>query len=136
MARRRILDRYPEVEGMGAGVTLLGEGMSFEGLVGSPDHVRVAGRVEGAVRAGKVLLIEHGGVVKGKIEAGFVIVEGTVDGDIAARSQFELGVTGRVRGDVESPLVALADGAYLRGQVRTRDRDPHIFVERRKSRRS
>ena len=88
------------------------------------------------MRAGKVLLVEHGGVVKGKIEAGLVIVEGTIDGDITARSQFELGVTGRVRGDVESPLVALADGAYLRGQVRTRDRDPHIFVERRKSRRS
>jgi cytoskeletal protein CcmA (bactofilin family) len=135
MARRRILDRYPDVATTGPGVTLVGEGMTFEGSIGSPDHVRVAGHVEGPVRAGKVLLVEHGGVVRGAIEAEHVIIEGTVDGSSIARSQFELGVTGRMRGDVESPMVALADGAFLKGQVRTRGREPHIFVERRKGRR-
>lgn len=135
MARRRILDRYPEVAALGPTVTLLGEGMVFEGEVATFDHVRIAGRVEGSVRAGKVAFVLHGGVVKGPIEAEVIIIEGAVDGKCRGRAQFELGTTGRVQGDVESPLVALADGAFLRGQVRTSERDPHLFVEHRKSKR-
>jgi cytoskeletal protein CcmA (bactofilin family) len=135
MARRRILDRYPEVESLGPTVTVLGEGMVFEGEVATPDHVRIAGRVEGPVRAGKVVVVLHGGVVKGPIEAEVIIIEGAVDGKCLGRAQFELGATGRIQGDVESPLVALADGAYLRGQVRTGERDPRLFVEHRRSKR-
>jgi len=132
--KRRIHDRFPELSGGSEDVTLIGEGVVFEGEVEIAEHLHLAGRVNGSVRAGGVVFVEHGGVVKGQLEGDVLVVEGTVDGKCRAYGQFELGESGRVRGDVECPSVALAEGAFLQGKIRTRGRDPHVFREKRRRR--
>jgi cytoskeletal protein CcmA (bactofilin family) len=78
----------------------------------------VAGRVDGEIVSDELVRVMPGGVVKGPIRAEAVLVEGAVDGDIIVAGQIELARTGRVRGDVTGPRVAVAEGAYLKGRLR------------------
>ena len=116
--RRRLADRYQDASRWGDDLTVIGPGMVFEGTVESPGSVVVAGRIDGSVKAGDMVHVAHGAVVRGPIEAQAARIEGAVDGEIVVREQLELGVSGRVRGDVTSQRVAVADGAYLKGKVR------------------
>ena len=48
------------------------------------------------------------------------------------KTAFELGGTGRVRGDLHGPRVAMAEGAYLKGKVRATSGGVHRYRERRR----
>ena len=74
----------------------------------------------------------HGAVVQGAISARAVMVEGAVDGPIEVGEQFELAGSGRVRGDVSGPRIAVAEGAYLKGRVRATEGPVRRFREKRR----
>jgi cytoskeletal protein CcmA (bactofilin family) len=46
-----------------------------------------------------------------------VVVEGRVEGDIAARGKLDLVAGARVTGDISSPVIAMDVGAICEGQV-------------------
>lgn len=61
------------------------------------------------------VVIESKGHVVAPIRASSLIVRGLVRGDILARKVIEIGSTGEVQGDVESPRLIIHDGAKLSG---------------------
>jgi hypothetical protein len=52
------------------------------------------------------------------LEAGTVIVDGTVDGDILARERVQLNGSARVNGDVIAEKLIVAEGASFSGHCR------------------
>ncbi len=133
MVERRIKDRFTGAERWSHEVTVLGKGLVFEGEIRAKDVVVIGGRVVGPVHSEALVHILPGGVVRGEVTGNAVLVEGAVDGDISAKDQLELGRTGRVRGDVYGPRVAVAEGAYLKGQVKATAGKIQHFRERRGS---
>ena len=132
MSTRRLLDRFPEALACPEEVTVVGPGLVLEGEIEADASVVVAGRVEGAIRSGGLVRVIHGAVVQGPIRARAVMVEGAVDGPIEVTEQFELAGTGRVRGDVSGPRIAVSEGAYLKGKVRATEAPVRRFREKRR----
>jgi cytoskeletal protein CcmA (bactofilin family) len=86
-------------------------------ITGSEDLV-ISGRVEGSINLdGRVLTLAAGSHVVGEIEAGTVIVSGTVEGTIEAAQRLEIRNTASVVGDLSTPSLVIAEGSHVCAKV-------------------
>lgn len=98
-------------------VTYLAPGFRVEGELQSPGDLRVAGRVDGVIRArGEVEVVEQG-EVDAEVHATSVVVAGTLRGTVRAseRATFRKGC--QVEGDVHAPVISLEEGGKLTGRL-------------------
>lgn len=98
-------------------VSVIGPGMEIVGDVKSDGTVRVEGRVEGAIRAGKSVVVGKGGRVEGDIETQDVVVAGQVTGTIVAESRVELQDGCHIEGDIRSRRIKLDEGGRVDGRL-------------------
>ncbi len=85
------------------------------GRVQGTEPLSVAGRIEGSVVLDAKLTIEKSGVVKADVDADEVIVRGILIGNVHAKRAVRIESGARVKGDIEAPTVAIADGARFSG---------------------
>ena len=90
----------------------------FSGIVVLPRAARIDGRVSGTVLASGLVWLGETARVQARIEAEEVVVEGEVEGPVAARKRVELLATARLHGDLVTPRLTLAEGAFLEGCCR------------------
>lgn len=102
---------------LGDVVSIIGPGMRIVGDCSSDGTIRVEGKVEGSVNAGKSVVVGKDGVVKGDISTQDAIIAGTVDGSVTAESRVELQASCRVQGDIRSRRVKLDEGGQVDGQL-------------------
>ncbi|MFW6088139.1 MAG: bactofilin family protein [Gemmatimonadota bacterium] len=102
---------------LGDVVSIIGPGMRIVGDCSSDGTIRVEGKVEGSVNAGKSVVVGKDGVVKGDISTQDAIIAGTVDGSVSAESRVELQASCRVQGDIRSRRVKLDEGGHVDGQL-------------------
>lgn len=124
--KRRILD---QVDGF---TTIIGAQSVVAGTFGGNDNYYVQGRVTGQCDlAGTICLAESGQWI-GDVAADNVIIAGHVEGNVTAYVRLELAATARIRGNLRSPAIAIAQGAIYDGEI-SMDRDTHLthFRERR-----
>ncbi|MBX3236142.1 MAG: polymer-forming cytoskeletal protein [Nitrospiraceae bacterium] len=95
--------------------TFLGKGTSFKGIVTFDGTVRIDGRVEGEVHTTGAVVVGESAIIKGIIAAGSVVVSGRVKGTVTAREKVEIQKTGVLIGDIQSPAIAIEDGAHFHG---------------------
>lgn len=91
----------------------------FEGTLVLPGPSRIDGRVRGRVLAESDVWVGAGGFVGADLSGDRVVVAGTVEGNIVARTSIELYATGCVRGDLTAPSLRLAEGAIVDGACRS-----------------
>lgn len=94
---------------------LLRAGARFEGLLVLHGTARIDGSVRGRVLGAEILHIGESGCVEARIEAQEVVVAGRIEGDVTASRRVELLPTARVRGRLQAPRLALADGCSFDG---------------------
>ncbi len=111
MSQRRSLDHLNKLP------TILGREVVYVGVIEGCDNYVVHGRVEGNCDLNGVLLIGADGLWIGNITADTVIVRGRVEGAIHANFKIEVRPSARIKGDLSSPLIAVAEGAVLQGRV-------------------
>ncbi len=102
---------------LGDVVSIIGPGMKIVGDCSSDGTIRVEGKVEGSVNAGKSVVVGKDGVVKGDISTQDAIIAGTVDGSVTAESRVELQASCRVQGDIRSRRVKLDEGGQVDGEL-------------------
>lgn len=98
--------------------TLLEAGTRFDGLVSFRGAVRVEGLVVGEVVAEGTLWVAPRGELRGSVVTDEVVVEGTCEGEVAARVRVELRPSARVAGRLEAPRLLVADGSVFDGEWR------------------
>ena len=86
--------------------TLLGKGSEFEGKLTFEGQVRIDGKFSGQIFTKDTLVIGEGARVNAEINAGTVIVNGVVEGNVRATQMIELHTPGRVKGNLETPSSA------------------------------
>lgn len=104
--------------GRDAEVSLVGSGMVVEGDCRCDGSLRVDGRVQGTIRAGKSVVVGEDGEVEGDVISEDAVVVGRVVGTIRAGSRAELKEGCRVEGDIHSPSVRLEEGGRVDGELR------------------
>ena len=80
--------------------------------------IRIEGRVEGDVKAGKVVVIGKSGVVCGNIFTPEAVISGHVKGNLAITSQLELQTSSSIEGDIDARRIGLREGAMVNGAIR------------------
>jgi len=98
---------------------LLARGTEFHGLVVIHGSARIEGCVRGEIVGAERLEIGPAGAVQARVEAVEVVVAGSLEGQVRARRRVELLATARVHGTIETPRLALVDGAFFEGHCRT-----------------
>jgi cytoskeletal protein CcmA (bactofilin family) len=77
----------------------------------------VAGHVRADAASASTLSISETGCIEGSAEAGSVILNGTVKGDIRATGRVVLGPRSKVHGDVHYGVIETALGAEILGRL-------------------
>jgi cytoskeletal protein CcmA (bactofilin family) len=120
---------------VGAAASVVGKGISLKGEITGSDSLEIAGFVDGNVTVRGYCLVHENGRVQGRISAHHVIVEGRVDGKIAARKRTELRSRAHVCADVKAESVAMAEGAFFDGRIQMREGGSQTsFQEKRRCR--
>lgn len=98
--------------------TLLGKGSEFEGKLTFEGQVRIDGKFSGQIVTKDVLVIGDGARVTAEINAGTVIINGTVEGNVRAAQLIELHAPARVKGSLESPALTMDRGVIFEGTTK------------------
>lgn len=112
--------------------TVIGKDSVFEGIIRGTGHHAISGLVVGECELDGILYIGVDGRWNGTINADVVIISGTVDGSVFAKSKIELSESGRMTGNLKAPAVAIAEGAAFDGKISmARKENITRFKERR-----
>ena len=101
--------------------TLVGPLSKVVGDVYYGGGLQIEGTVEGNITAKCedkcVLVISEMGVVEGEIRGTFIIIDGTVHGDIYANEDIELKSRARINGDIYYASLGMTVGAEVNGKL-------------------
>ncbi len=96
--------------------TIIGKDAAIKGEITFENGVRVDGRIEGKIHSSGILAISKGGKVQAaEVQAGNIIVEGEVVGNLRATERIELRQTARLKGDLWAAKLLVAEGATFNG---------------------
>jgi cytoskeletal protein CcmA (bactofilin family) len=107
----------PERDTAEGAISLIAPGMKIVGDCETDGTIRIEGRIEGTIRAGKSVVVGRSGEVIGDIFTQDAVISGRVSGNIAAESRLELQATCDIQGELRSRRVQLDEGARFNGQV-------------------
>ena len=113
----------PRGTGGEASMSLIGPGTTIVGDVTTDGTVRVEGRIEGTVRAGKTVIVGKSGEVVGDVLTQDAVIGGRVRGTVVAESRLELQATCDIEGNIRARTqhLVLEEGARFNGQVQMLD---------------
>jgi cytoskeletal protein CcmA (bactofilin family) len=102
-------------------ISIIAAGMKITGDIDTDGVVKVEGRVEGAIRAGRQVLVGRQGEVKGDITTREAVIGGKVQGIINATERLEVQGTSTIVGDINTKAIAVVEGGKINGSVRITD---------------
>lgn len=101
-----------------SGASRIQAGLKIHGEISGNSDLYVDGELQGKIRLGGArVVIGPNGKVQADIDAGAVMIDGSVQGNIKASESVRLGASSRVQGSVLTPRIGIDDGARLRGKV-------------------
>jgi cytoskeletal protein CcmA (bactofilin family) len=97
--------------------TVLGQGISIQGVLTGKGGVRIEGTFEGKIDIeGPLVIGEQGKVVAEEIRAPSVVAGGTVQANVIA-DRVQVLRTGRLYGDVTTANLSTEEGGFLKGTI-------------------
>jgi cytoskeletal protein CcmA (bactofilin family) len=105
-------------DGDDSGQGRISRGVQVSGDVLFAEALYVEGKIIGTLASESgSLLIEQSGEVQADIDVGICVIRGTVRGNVNCKSRAEIYKTGRVEGDINSPVLLVEEGALLSGAI-------------------
>jgi cytoskeletal protein CcmA (bactofilin family) len=124
MTKRRVLDGLQQLP------STIARDQAYIGNLQGKENYLIQGEVRGHCDVEGVVMLAKGCRWQGNVVADTIIIRGRVDGDVTARFKLELRSTAHVSGNVNSPFIAVAEGAVVQGKI-SRDSMLTHFKERR-----
>ncbi|HEY6114532.1 MAG TPA: polymer-forming cytoskeletal protein [Candidatus Dormibacteraeota bacterium] len=101
----------------GTNLVSLGPRDTLQGRLDIQGDLKIAGTVEGELKATGDVTVDAGATIQASIEGANVSVRGQVTGNVTAKRRLTLGGSGRLNGDVRVGRLTVEDGATLNGNV-------------------
>jgi len=103
-------------------VAHIGKSIAIKGELSGSEDVYLEGELEGRVELlDGSLTVGPDGRIRGNLQAPQIVVRGRVDGNLYGRERVELKKSAILVGDIYTPRIAIEDGAYLKGNVRSQE---------------
>lgn len=97
--------------------TILGSDATFKGELSYEKGLRLHGRLEGKINTPGRLHVAKEAKLQADVDAGAIIVEGEVHGNLTASDRVELKQTARYEGDLRASKLVVDEGAVFSGHV-------------------
>ena len=97
--------------------TFIGNDVLIKGEITVEKGLRVDGKIEGVVTTKGKVHVGKSGTLNAEINAGSVLVEGKVKGNIMASERATLDATSNVCGDLTATRLVVTEGATLMGKL-------------------
>lgn len=98
--------------------SFLDKGTNVTGELEFVGTLRIDGNFHGSISTNDSLIVGEHATVHADIKAGEIEIYGQVFGSIVCKRSMEIAATGRVRGDVETPVLGMNAGATIDGRTR------------------
>jgi len=95
-----------------------GKDSLLKGKVNSEGIFRLDGKVEGEIYHRGTLIIGETAVIKGKVEASTLILNGSLEGDVTIGERMEIHAKGKLFGTVLTPILVIQDGGIFEGNCK------------------
>jgi cytoskeletal protein CcmA (bactofilin family) len=95
-----------------------GKEVVFEGKMTFEGIFRLDGKFEGEIFESGTLVVGETAVVKGKIEAHTIIINGRVEGEACAKGRVEIHPTGKFYGNLVTPILTIDEGGFFDGHCK------------------
>ena len=102
-------------------LSIIAAGTTIDGDIDTDGVIRIEGRVDGAVRAGRQVLVGRQGEIRGDVTTREAVVGGKVQGAIRASERLEVQGTSTIIGDITTKAIAVVEGGKINGTVRIAD---------------
>jgi len=99
----------------------LDKGTNMTGELEFAGTLRIDGNFQGSISTTDNLVIGEHAVVHANIKVGEIEIHGQFFGTIEAKTRVEIFPSGRVRGDIHTPVLCVNPGARLDGGIRMAD---------------
>ena len=97
----------------------IGRGIEVTGDIIFADRLQVDGKVSGKLSSESgTLMIGEMGTVEAQLDVGICVIQGTLHGNLIARSKVEIRKTGRVHGDLITPVLLVEEGGVFNGAIK------------------
>jgi cytoskeletal protein CcmA (bactofilin family) len=101
---------------------LLGKGARFEGKLSFEGTIRLDASFVGSITTNDVLVVGEHARIDADIVCGTIVIHGEVNGNVKAKTAVEIHNTAKVRGELETPSLAIDKGALFQGSVQMEPR--------------
>jgi cytoskeletal protein CcmA (bactofilin family) len=115
--------------------TIITPATLITGEIQGQGDLNLEGQFDGNIEIGGLLFVGKAGSFKGEATAENMVIEGRIEGQIKAINKIEIRSSGHVLGNIFCQQIAIAEGAFLDGKVKTKKGKlltPEYFVEKRK----
>jgi len=103
--------------GPGEFPTVLGPDANFKGELSFEKGMRLMGKFEGKVNTPGRIHVAKEAKMAADVEAGGIVVEGEVHGNLSANDRIELKQSARYEGDLRATKLVVDEGAIFSGHV-------------------
>ena len=109
-------------------LSILGEGVEFQGELSFTHGIRIDGTVQGRIRSDAAIIVGPKGKVSADIAIRSISISGELRGTVHASERVEIHKMGRVFGDLYTPCLIIEAGAVFEGKCNMMDQstDPSI----------
>ena len=108
-----------KTESGGSDMGLIGRGIEVSGDIFFSDQLRVDGKVDGKIASDSgTLVIGESGRLEAQVDVGTCVIQGALHGNLMAKTKVEIHKTGRVHGDLITPVLFIEEGAVFNGAIK------------------
>lgn len=95
--------------------TIIAEGVVIDGDLQTNGSIRLEGKVIGNIETEGDLLVGKTGKVEANVQVSKISIAGIVEGDIVASEKVEILAQGKLKGNIQTPLLKVEEGASFIG---------------------
>jgi cytoskeletal protein CcmA (bactofilin family) len=99
-----------------------GKEVIFEGKMTFEGIFRLDGKFDGEIFESGTLIVGETAVIKGKIEANTIVINGHVEGEVSAKGRVEIHPTGKFYGNLHTPILTINEGGIFDGHCKMEGR--------------
>jgi cytoskeletal protein CcmA (bactofilin family) len=99
-------------------ITIIGRDAKIKGELSFDASAKILGTFEGKIIAKGEVVIGETATCRATVEAGNVIIDGPLEGDVIARDRLQLTAKAKVKGDITAGSLSVVEGASFVGHCK------------------
>ena len=110
-------------------IARFGSSLFLKGELSGEEDLVIEGRFKGKINLGDHnILVGQGGDVNADIHVKNITINGSVSGNIYAAGKVFISKEGKMKGDINAPIISIMDGAQFKGGIKMEQKGEQVSL--------